>query len=136
MAHRRTLTACGRASSWEFFLFSLDKLLSPKLTLKKLMIKRVFHGYKTKQTSTKQAPCLYQLRTKTPDKIMLISLNISGMFNQSSGISGYSARPPQPDGSSSQEQRGGLGAPWPQKVKQRGCLANLSETNTSKHFRD
>lgn len=100
------------------------------------MIKRVFHGYKTKQTSTKQAPCLYQLRTKTPDKIMLISLNISGMFNQSSGISGYSARPPQPDGSSSQEQCGDLGAPWPQKVKQRGCLANLSETNTSKHFRD
>lgn len=96
----------------------------------------VFHGYTTKQTSTKKAPCLYQLRTKIPDKIMLISLSISGMFYQSSGISGYCARPLLPDGSSSQEQCGGLGTPWPQNVKQSGCLANLSEKNTPKHFRD
>lgn len=45
---------------------------------------------------------------------MLISLSISGMFNQSSGISGYCARPLLPDGSSSWEQCGGLRTPWPQ----------------------
>lgn len=97
----------------------------------------VFHGYTTKQTSTKKAPYLYHLRTKTPDKIILISLNISGIFNQSSGISGYCARPLLPDGSSSWEQCGGLGTPWPQnRVKQSGCLANLSEKSTPKHFSD
>lgn len=96
----------------------------------------IFHRSTTKQTSTKKAPCLYQLKTKTPDKIMLISLNISGMFNQSSGTSGYGAKPLLPDGSSSWEQCGGLGTPWHQDMKQSGCLANLSEKTIPKHFSD
>lgn len=83
----------------------------------------------------RQHPAL-PVKNKTSDKIMLISLNISGMFNQSSGVSGYCARPVLPYGSSSWEQRGGLGTPWPQNVEKCCCLANLSEKTTCKHFRD